>query len=76
MGKGAPSRRSPDVLIGTILSAITAFVSIPGMVINESPAPHSLHTVYVGVWSGLSIWTAAALFRAGHLFGIFAREHH
>jgi hypothetical protein len=64
------------VLIATVLSAITAFVSVPGMVVKEAPEPHSLHAVYVGVWSGLSVWTAAALFRAGHLFSIFAREHH
>jgi hypothetical protein len=64
------------VLIATVLSAITALLSVPGMVVKEAPAPHSIHAVYVGVWSGLSVWTAAALFRAGHLFAIFAREHH
>jgi hypothetical protein len=64
------------VLIATVLSAITAFASVPGMIVKEAPEPHSLHAFYVGVWAGLSFWTAAALFRAGHLFSIFAREHH
>jgi hypothetical protein len=64
------------VLIATVLSAISALVSVPGMVVKEAPPPHSIHAVYIGVWSGLSIWTAAALYRAGHLFSIFAREHH
>lgn len=64
------------VLIATVLSAVTALLSVPGMVVKDAPVPHSIHAVYVGVWAGLSIWTTAALFRAGHLFSIFAREHH
>jgi hypothetical protein len=64
------------VLIATVLSAITALISVPGMVIKEAPPPQSVDAVYVGGWSGLSIWTAAALFSAGQLFSIFAREHH
>jgi hypothetical protein len=64
------------VLIGTVLSAVTAVISIPGMVVKEAPEPHSLHAIYIGLWFGISVWTASALFRAGHLFSIFAREHH
>jgi hypothetical protein len=64
------------VLIATVLSAGTAILSIPGMVVKTAPEPHTLHALYVGVWAGLSVWTATALFRAGHLFSIFAREHH
>ncbi|MHC2712701.1 hypothetical protein ACVIWV_002411 [Bradyrhizobium diazoefficiens] len=64
------------VLIATVLSAITAFLSVPGMVVKTTPEPHSIHAVYVGVWAGLSVWTASALSRAGYLFSYFAREHH
>lgn len=48
------------VLIATVLSAITALISVPGMVVKEAPEPHSIHAIYVGIWSGLSVWTAAA----------------
>ncbi|MGX9431757.1 hypothetical protein [Bradyrhizobium sp. LeoA1S1] len=64
------------VLIATVLSAVAALASVPGMVVKDAPEQYSFHAAYVGVWVGLSIWTAAALFRAGHLFSIFAREHH
>jgi hypothetical protein len=58
------------VLKATILSAAVAFLSIPGMVIKDAPA------LYISAWAGVTAWTGAALFRAGHLFSIFAKEHH
>lgn len=64
------------VLVATILSAVLCIVSIVGMIVKTPPAPNSLHALYVAIWTGLLGWTAAALFRAGHLFAIFAREHH
>lgn len=62
------------VLLATALSAILAFISVPGMVVKEAPHPHSAHAFYVGMWAGVVGWTSAALFRAGYLFSIFARE--
>jgi hypothetical protein len=64
------------VLIATFLSAVTAVLSIPGMLIKSAPEVGSFHAFYVAVWSGVSIWTGASLFRAGHIFSIFAAEHH
>jgi hypothetical protein len=64
------------VLVATVLSAVLAIVSIPGMVVKDAPHVHSLHALYVAVWSGVLLWAGAALFRAGHLFSIFAKEHH
>jgi hypothetical protein len=64
------------VLMATVLSAVLAIVSIPGMVIKDAPHPHSLHAIYLAAWAGMLAWASAALFRAGHLFSIFAREHH
>lgn len=64
------------VLRGTFLSTVTAVLSIPGMLVKCAPEVGSFHAFYVAVWSGVSIWTGAALFRAGHLFSIFAAEHH
>jgi SNF family Na+-dependent transporter len=64
------------VLLATILSAGLAIASIPGMVIKEAPHPHSIHALYTGLWACIVGWTGGALFRAGHLFAIFARQHH
>ncbi|MGY4288787.1 hypothetical protein ACVWXO_008007 [Bradyrhizobium sp. LM2.7] len=64
------------VLKATLLSAAVALISIPGMVVKEVPAPHSLHAVYLAIWGGVTVWAGAALVRAGHLFSIFAKEHH
>jgi hypothetical protein len=64
------------VLVATVLSAILALVSVPGMVIKDAPHPQTLHALYVAIWSGMIAWTGAALVRAGNLFAIFAREHH
>jgi uncharacterized membrane protein len=64
------------VLIATIASAILSIVSIPGMVVKDVPRPYSLHAIYIAVWAGVGGWTVGSLFRAGHLFSIFAREHH
>jgi hypothetical protein len=46
------------------------------MIIKEAPPPHSLHAIYVGLWGGIGAWTMGSLVRAGHLFSIFARQHH
>jgi hypothetical protein len=64
------------VLVATILSAVLSLVSIPSMIIKAVPAVNSIHAFFLAVWTGILGWTAAALFRAGHLFAIFAREHH
>ncbi len=64
------------VLTATALSAALAIFSIPGMVIKDAPVQHSLHAIYIGVWFGICVWTFAAFFRAGHLFSVFARQHH
>jgi hypothetical protein len=64
------------VVIAAGLSSGLALTSVPGMIIKEAPQPHSLHAFYVGVWFALSFWTAAAIYRAGYLFSIFARQHH
>jgi hypothetical protein len=64
------------VLIATAMSGLLAFLSIPGMVIKDAPEPHTVHAIYVGIWFGICAWTFAALIRAGHLFSVFAREHH
>jgi hypothetical protein len=64
------------VLLATIANAVASVVSIPGMVIKEPPHPQSLHALYVSIWGGTGGWAAAALLRAGHLFSIFAKEHH
>jgi hypothetical protein len=64
------------VLHAIIMSGGVAILSIPGMIINEAPQPYSLHALYVALWFGLLTAGCAALFRAGHLFSIFAREHH
>jgi hypothetical protein len=64
------------VLVGAILSAALSIVSVPGMIVKSVPAVNSLHALYIAIWAGFLGWTAAALFRAGHLFTIFAREHH
>jgi hypothetical protein len=64
------------VLVATILSAVLSIASIPGMIIKSVPAAYSLHALYIAIWTGILAWTGASLFRAGHLFAIFAREHH
>jgi hypothetical protein len=64
------------VIVATAISAVLAVVSIPGMLIKESPDPHSAHALYVAVWTAVVCWNGAAIFRAGHLFSIFARQHH
>lgn len=64
------------VLVASLLSATLSIFSIPGMVVNDVPHPHSLHAAYIAAWAGMLMWTAAALIRACHLFSIFAREHH
>lgn len=64
------------VVIAAALSAILAVVSIPGMVVKEAPEPYSLHALYIAIWSAMSWWTVAAVYRAGYLFSIFARHHH
>lgn len=64
------------VILATGISGVLAAVSIPGMIINGAPAPYSAHGVYVAVWAGVVCWTGAAVLRAGHLFSIFARQHH
>jgi hypothetical protein len=64
------------VVIAAGLSSALALISIPGMIIKEAPQPHSLHAVYIALWLAASCWTAAAVYRAGYLFSIFARQHH
>ena len=64
------------VVIAAALSAALALISVPGMVIKEAPQSHSLHAVYIALWLAASCWTFAALYRAGYLFSIFARQHH
>jgi hypothetical protein len=64
------------VLTATVFSAVAAVVSIPGMVVKDAPAAHSLHAIYVALWCGIDFWTISTLVRAGRLFAIFAREHH
>jgi hypothetical protein len=64
------------VVIAAGLSAALAFASIPGMVVKEAPEPHTLYAIYVAVWSAMGCWAMAAVYRAGYLFSIFARQHH
>jgi hypothetical protein len=64
------------VVIAAALSAAMAAVSIPGMVIKQAPAPYSAHAAYVAFWMAMSSWTFAAVYRAGYVFSIFARQHH
>jgi hypothetical protein len=64
------------VLLATIANAILSATSIPGMVIKDVPSHHSILNLYVGIWGGISVWSAATMFRAIYIFSIFAREHH
>jgi hypothetical protein len=64
------------VLRVIVLSSVLALASIPGMIVKDAPEPYSLHAFYIAFWAGVLVWTSAALFRAGHLFSIFAAEHH
>ena len=64
------------VVIAAGLSTVVALISVPGMIINQPPEPHSLHAVYIAIWLAASCWTTAAVYRAGYLFSIFARQHH
>jgi hypothetical protein len=64
------------VVIAAGLSTVVALISVPGMIIKQAPEPHSLHAVYIALWLAASCWTAAAVYRAGYLFSIFARQHH
>lgn len=64
------------VVIAAGLSTTLAFASVPGMVIKQAPEPHTLHAVYVAGWSALLCWAIAAVYRAGYVFSIFARQHH
>jgi hypothetical protein len=64
------------VVTAAALSAVQAALSVPGMVIKEAPHPYTFHALYIAVWLAISFWTAAAVYRAGYLFSIFARQHH
>jgi hypothetical protein len=64
------------VVIAAALSTVLAFASIPGMIIKEAPQPHSIYAAYVAIWLAITLWTVAAVYRAGYLFSIFARQHH
>lgn len=64
------------VLNATVMSSISSIVSIPGMIVKESPNPLSIHALYIALWSSIIVWTIATLVRAGLLFSVFAREHH
>ena len=58
------------------LSALLAVISIPGMIVKEAPITSTIYCAYAALWSSSTCWTLAAGFRAGHIFSIFAREHH
>jgi hypothetical protein len=64
------------VVIAAALSATLALISIPGMIIKEAPQSHSPHAIYIALWLAALCWTSAAVYRAGYLFSIFARQHH
>jgi hypothetical protein len=64
------------VLQATALSGVLALVSAPLMVVKDMPVAFSFHAFYLALWFGLTVRTTAALYRAGYLFTIFAREHH
>jgi hypothetical protein len=64
------------VLLATALSGVLALVSAPLIVIKYVPVTLSFDGIYLALWSGVAACTTAALYRAGRLFSVFAREHH
>jgi hypothetical protein len=65
------------VLHATVLGGLLSMISIPLLLAHPVPQdPYSLETLFVASWFGLTAGTAAAFYRVGYLFGIFARQHH
>jgi hypothetical protein len=64
------------VLCASSFSGLLSLVSIPGMVVKDAPEPYYVLSMYYALWGGLFIWTCSSLFRAAHIFSIFAREQH